>query len=180
MKSLAVAAVCLAIAMPRSALAWCRTSACPNSVAGARCTPPLADDCGTPIFWPQACIGFSIQKDGAPNISASEVETVAKAAFSAWMDVDCGSGVHPDITVFDLGFVTCDQVEYNQSGPNSNTIMFRTNGWPYSMSNALALTTVTYNLDSGEIRDADMELNATDVTFSVSDTNVTYDLQSTS
>jgi hypothetical protein len=170
--------IVLFLATPSSAYAYCRTASCPMSQVGARCTPPLLDDCGIPLFWPQACIGFSVQKDGAPNIPATTVASIAKLAFSAWTSADCGQGVHPDINVSDLGFVTCDQAEYDPNGANSNTILFRANGWPYTMTNALALTTVTYNLDTGEIRDADMELNATDVTFSTGDTNVTYDLQS--
>src|SRR5689334_23648589 len=47
--------------------------------------------------------------------------------------------------------------EYNQNRGNTNLIVFRDDGWPYEgSSNTLALTTVTYNLDTGEIYDADM------------------------
>jgi len=176
--ALVAAGILLAGFVPDRAFAWCRTASCPMGQVGARCMPPTMDDCGIELFWPTQCVGFSIQKDGAPGLPATKVDSIAKLAFAAWMNVDCGGGEHPAIHVSDLGEVTCNQVEYNPKGANSNTIMFRSNGWPYTKTNALALTTVTYNLDTGEIRDADMELNSTDVKFSTSDTTVTYDLQS--
>ena len=62
--------------------------------------------------------------------------------------------------------VDCDKHEYNQNAGNANIIIFRDDTWPYEGSgNTLALTTVTYNLDTGEIYDADMELNSADNHF---------------
>jgi hypothetical protein len=75
--------------------------------------------------------------------------------------------------------VACHTQEYNQDKGNANIIMFDDDAWPYEGSpNTLALTTVTYDLDTGEIYDADMELNSHDVTFTTSDSNVQFDLAS--
>ncbi len=164
--------------LPRAADAYCRTSSCPNKVIGTACVPARASDCGVPLFWPTPCVGFTIQKDAEKNIPSKTVDALTKQAFAAWTDADCGAGAHPLMRVDDLGLVTCDVPEYNPSLANSNTIMFRSNGWPYPSTNTIALTTVTFNLDTGEIRDADMELNSTDIAFSTSDTDVTYDLLS--
>ena len=164
--------------MPSSASAYCRTSACAHDEVGVRCTPATAEDCGTPLFWPDPCVGYSIQKDGGPTIDAEDFRTIANAAFASWTDADCGGGDHPRMSVSYLGLVSCDQIEYNPKGANDNAIIFRSDSWPYAATNALALTTVTYNLDTGEIRDADMELNATDVTFTTTDTNVEVDIRS--
>ena len=158
--------------------AYCRTSSCADSVVGAQCNPARDSDCGVPLFWPTSCTGFTVQRDATPGLDAKTVDQVAKLAFAAWTEADCGGGAHPKMRVDDLGEVTCNQQEYNPEGANSNTIMFRSDGWPYQAQDALALTTVTYNLNTGEIRDADMELNSTEVTFSTSDTDVTFDLQS--
>jgi hypothetical protein len=61
-------------------------------------------------------------------------------------------------------------VQYNQNGPNQHVIIFRDNDWPYhDNSNALALTTVTYDKLTGEIYDADMEINTAQQTLSTAD-----------
>lgn len=178
--SLVLAAVVVAdLALDdREAHAHCRTSSCANDKVGMVCSPETASDCGTPIFWPSPCVSFSAQTDGGPNVSLAQTESVAAAAFSAWEDADCGEGKHPRITIENLGPVTCSEIEYNQDGANNNAIIFRSGGWPYAATNALALTTVTFNVENSEIRDADIELNATDVEFSTSDSDVTFDLQS--
>jgi hypothetical protein len=64
------------------------------------------------------------------------------------------------IDVRDLGPVDCATVDYNQGGGNQNVIVFRDDKWPHQDSNnTLALTTVTFNAETGEIYDADMEVN---------------------
>ena len=63
----------------------------------------------------------------------------------------------------DEGPVECDQVQYNQDQPNQHVIIFRDDVWPYDDSNnTLALTTVTFDPDTGELYDADMEINSTE------------------
>ena len=83
-------------------------------------------------------------------------------AFGAWDKADCGNGTTPAINVDFFEAVTCDTQEYNQRGGNVNAVIFRDAVWPYvGAGNTLALTTVTFNLDSGEIFDADLEVNST-------------------
>ena len=79
-----------------------------------------------------------------------------------------------------LGRVVCDQVEYNQSGGNTNLVIVRDGEWPYAgQGKTLALTTVTYSLDDGEIYDADLELNdGPDVELTTTDVAVQFDLLS--
>ncbi len=160
--------------------AYCRTSMCDHgSRARASCTPAEPDDCGTPLFWRRPCIGISLQKDGTQQIALAAVETVVQKAFDSWQQADCGGGP-PGIKVLLAEPVSCDQVEYNQRGGNANIIMFRDDSWPHQgMGNTLALTTVTYSLDSAEIFDADMEVNSTpSTTLTVGDSGVQFDLQS--
>lgn len=171
-------AIVVVAAASREALAYCRTSTCGEDTVGSVCVPATATDCGKPIFWPSPCVSFSVQTDGGPNITRQQTESLAATAFSQWENADCGDGKHPRIGVENLGPVTCNAIEYNADGANNNAIIFRSNGWPYAATNAIALTTVTFNVESGEIRDADIELNATDLTFSTTDTDVAVDLQS--
>ena len=88
-------------------------------------------------------------------------------AFTKWTGTSCpteGTGrSRVSIDVRDLGPVDCGEVNYNQNGANQNVIVFRDDNWPHNDSNnTLALTTVTFNPDTGEIYDADMEVNTHD------------------
>ncbi len=102
-----------------------------------------------------------------------------RQAFQAWENADCGGG-RPAVAVEIFDPVSCDQQEYNQRGGNVNLVAFRDTEWPYMGSgNTLALTTVTYNLDTGEIFDADLEVNSTgNIDITTTDDTVVYDLLS--
>jgi hypothetical protein len=62
----------------------------------------------------------------------------------------------------DAGAVDCAQVQYNKVGPNQHVIIFHDDGWPYpeDAANVLGFTTVQYAYGTGEILDADMEINS--------------------
>lgn len=169
----------VAVLWPTTSMAYCRTSACAGDVPGELCTPAAPEDCGTPLYWPQPCFGFSVQRDASTQVSWQTTDAIVRQAFDTWLAADCGAGEGPAMRVDDLGPVSCAAREYNQNGGNANLIVFRDDGWPYAGQwNTLALTTVTYNLDTGEIYDADLELNSANVTLTVSDTDVEYDLLS--
>jgi Matrixin len=175
---LALALTSAALATPRAAAAFCRTSVCMKETSQV-CVPAGPADCGTALFWSSHCLGFWMQKDASSQVSLALATSVVSNAFANWMSVDCGGGMHPNILVKSGGDVACHAQEYNQQEGNANIIMFDDSSWPYEGSpNTLALTTVTYDLDTGEIYDADMELNSHDVTFTTSDTNVQFDLAS--
>jgi hypothetical protein len=75
----------------------------------------------------------------------------------------------------------CAAHEYNQMLGNTNAIIFRDDVWPYmGADSTLALTTVTYNLDTGDIYDADIEVNSSSdtIVFTTGDTDVQFDLRS--
>jgi hypothetical protein len=165
------------------ALAFCRTSSCAPpggpQETGAVCSPAQPSDCGKPLFWPTLCVSYSLQKDASKKGVSLEVEKEAfRKAFASWTSANCKGGT-PRIRVEELEPVSCKSQEYNQKVGNANSFMFRDDEWPYAgSSNVLALTTVTYNLENGEIYDADMELNSADIHFTTSDTKVEFDLLS--
>lgn len=165
---------------PAAAHAYCRTTTCDPEQQN--CDPPAGSDCttvGIPVYWPGMCVGYSLQKDASPQVDFESFTRVTDLSFSAWTQVECGTGQAPGIALTDLGAITCDQAEYNQHAGNANIVMFRNTAWPYSnATHTLALTTVTFNTQTGEIYDVDMEINSAKVQLSTSDSDVKYDLQS--
>ncbi|MCA9625438.1 MAG: matrixin family metalloprotease [Myxococcales bacterium] len=166
------------VALPSTAEAFCRTSVC-GEEASKVCTPAEDDDCGTALFWGAPCFSFSLQEEGSSQVEVDTAEALMIQAFAAWENADCG-GVGPGISVDPYPRIGCDQVEYNQEGGNANLVVFRDDVWPYEgKGNTLALTTVTFSLDTGEIFDADLEINSTAaIDLTVGDGEVVYDLLS--
>lgn len=75
--------------------------------------------------------------------------------------------------------VECRRAEYNDGGANANVVMFQDYKWEYEgVDNTLAKTTVTYDTETGEILDSDMEMNHAYNEFTTVDDEVVYDLQS--
>jgi hypothetical protein len=163
-----------------SALAYCRTTTC----------EPRKENCGNlggcptkgrPLFWAGRCISFSVQRDASPlrGVDLEVAEDVIGAGFRAWTEASCGSGVRPSIALQKTAPVTCNAVEYNRSGGNTNVWIFRDSGWPHSdIGGAVALATLTYDVDTGEIYDADVELNSAENLLTVGDTGIRADLLS--
>lgn len=186
MRRLAAAlAAALTLGTAAHAGAYCRSASCPrpdsDSTDGHVCEPASFDDCGTVLQWRQPCLGFSVQADASSQFDADTARAVLAQVFSTWTTVDCGVGP-PSISVFDLGTVSCAGVEYNQHAGNANVLVFRDDGWPHEGvvggDGTLALTTVTYDIDTGDIYDADIEVNTAAQRFSIADQpgNDEYDL----
>lgn len=174
----ALAALGLSLTAAR-AEAFCRTTTCsPNECQPtAGCSYCL--DGGLPLYWPGGCASFSAQVTGSPlrGISGALTGDVVKTALAKWIGVDCG-GAPPSLALFQTQDVVCDKQEYNQDSPNANVWMYRDDAWPYGSSSTLALTTVTFNVKTGEIYDADVEVNSLQVPLTVGDTAVQADLDS--
>jgi hypothetical protein len=155
----------LAIAWaPARASGYCRSSTCTgNGTSGAdpsRCEPPRFTDCGIPLSWKRTCIGFSTQASGSANVPAQDARGILARAFAAWEAVDCGTGT-AGVRVIDMGLSECGEAEYNDHAGNENILVFRDNNWPHrdGVGDKIALTTVTYDVNTGVIYDADIEVN---------------------
>ena len=127
-------------------------------------------------------MGFSVQRDGSSYFSAETLADLVGEAFARWNDVDC-DGARPRFVVQRQPNAACAAPEYNVDvnvdRGNANVVMFRDDDWLPEYTDVLALTTVTFDTKSGEIHDADVEVNTRDFQFTTSDTDVTYDLLST-
>lgn len=189
---LSVAASLGVLASGSVASAYCRTTTCD---AEKEVCPLDQNGCltaGLPLYWPDLCVSFGVHENGSPlrGISYSKAEEASRRAFQTWISADCG-GYTPSIGVVSRGEIVCDQIEYNHdsdgdedkepsvAGPNANLIVFRDTEWPYpGDTKTIALTTITFAVSSGEILDADIEVNSRDVEISTGGTNVQNDLQS--
>lgn len=159
----------LACLSPGTASAFCRTT---TEALPANYNPSRGCyDSGLFLYWRNACVSYSINAAGSRNVSYDEAKRVIDGAFATWMAAQCAdTGAPPGITVSSAGAAECTEVRYNVDSGNQNLVVFRDDTWPYSDPNStLGLTTVTFNAETGEIYDADMELNASGKNLSVSD-----------
>jgi hypothetical protein len=178
----AIALATFAVSLAPSAAAFCRTKACDNKPAyddvwQENPDPPCTRDSfgcpidGTPLRWPATCIPYDVQRDGSKSddIDYETAKSVIDQAFATWQAADCG-GSPPSLVVRDHGAVVCNKAEYNQEQPNANLFTFRDRDWPYTNAeDTLALTTITYNTETAEIYDADVEINSFDAVFTLTD-----------
>ncbi len=176
-----------------NAHAFCRTTTCNAANPDANCSYDPVTGCaetGYPLFWPNRCTWFGVQEDGSPKLGISH-ETFHAAiaqAFQTWGAATCSGGGHPSFGIEDTdalyGDAICDQQEFNQPKngvvtANANVWMFRDSNWPYAgTSNTIALTTLTVDLDNGEILDADVELNSAEQPISTTGAAGSADLLS--
>lgn len=163
---------------------FCRSTTCQPPAGypreGGLCQPPDWADSDTcvkvkkatnaPLWWRNACVGYSLQKSGSVHVAYDVFSSSVQAAFKAWTTTACPStldrGVsHVSIDARGLDSVGCTSIGYDRHGPNQNLIVFRDELWPHESggsSETVALTTVTFDTQTGEIFDADLELNSAD------------------
>jgi uncharacterized protein (TIGR03382 family) len=169
--------VSVALGVPTEARAYCFSAACADG-AEQFCDQDATLPSGCHLIrWKTGCTGFAVQKDGGPNLSADLLESLARGAFDNWQNVDCGGGQHPGVYSVNMGLVNCNKVEYNKNAGNQNVIIVRSMAWPHppQAGHDIALTTVTFDPGTGELLDADMELNAAGFIFTTSDSSVDFD-----
>jgi hypothetical protein len=173
--ALVAAAVLAATAASSHAQAYCRsttcTGDCPRDDGGCKTT-------GAPLAWPGLCVGFSLQKDLTFDLPPEAVRAAIEDGFAAWSDLACDGGP-ASLAFSELADVACKETEYSPKAPNANVILFQDTKWSYHGPNdTLAKTTVTFDHDTGEILDADIEVNHAYNELSVGDDHVVFDLRS--
>lgn len=168
-----VALAAALVSSASSAQAYCRTTtkSVDPSFVPTPDTPCWTE--GLPLFWKNRCVGYSMQKDASRSIAFNAAADAMTTAFTRWSAVSCptasGSG-QVSIDIRYLGPVACGKVQYNQDVGNANIIVFRDDVWPHNdANNTLGLTTVTYNPQTGEMYDADMEINTAQQAITLGD-----------
>ncbi len=160
------------------ASAFCRSTTC----QGANCETD-ADDCpasGKPLYWPTSCVSYSFQKDGTQTLVYEQTQLAVGKAFAAWNELDCGGGEKASISFVPTEIVECKKSQYNKEGKNLNVVLFQDDDWTSrGIDGTLAKTSVTSNQETGEIYDADIEVNAANQELTLTDDpeKARFDLQ---
>lgn len=149
-----------------TAQAFCRTTTSPPPTGWN----PAVSGCwttGNPIAWTAGRVPYGISAAASKYATLAEATRVADLAFAAWNSALC-SGGPPNVQAYDVGpldlaldsgdctwsSATCDAVTHD-------VIVFDDDSWPHDDPvNTLAITTVTYGSQDGEIFEAFTEVNS--------------------
>jgi hypothetical protein len=143
-----------------NANAFCRKTTCPSCDVNPLTT---CIDEGELLAWPGACVSYALARAASRQVTLTEAKIVAARAFEAWQSVTCpGNGSPPSIVATDaFGITECSLHEYNRGAGNANIVAFRDDSWEHQdAEDALALTSMSFNERTGDILDADIEINA--------------------
>jgi len=146
------------------ARAWCQ-------MVSGNIRPTLSEPCVlaanhediVPLAWRRRCTSFSVSEALPPrSLSTAEVQDVLRASFLTWTSADCGgasTGLSAEVL---LETNLCTEAAHDRGGPNAHAIVFVQSGWTSERghaSNAYAVTYVWHDTGTGEILDADIEVN---------------------
>lgn len=143
------------------AAAFCPTRTCQRAIQQCDIRGQDCVIAGHALFRSSNCVTFNVQAEGSPRLGldAAGLERLVSDAFRRWTTVDCGDGAHPSIYAESLGPAECHEVQCNCTQGNANIFMVNDTWTIPGAANAYALTTVFFSWSTGEIRDADVEIN---------------------
>ncbi len=120
---------------------------------------------GLPVFHKNQCFAYRLLAKESPKISRAVLSNSIGRAFSAWLTPNAVCA--PGISAIELAPSTATVIaEYKTNEPNENIVGVVDGPWTHDpTANSLALTTLTFKMDTGEILSADLELRS-DVNWS--------------
>jgi len=150
----------LSIGLATRAAAYCRLTTESPSASEGRQTACAE---GTFLVWKQQCISYTlVPHDELIPLGLLAVRDTVDASFASWTALRCSDVNQPIVLGQTVELGECHYAEYNRFGPNANTVAFARD-WESRGSDfvpeAYALTLVSYNPDTGEILDADIQVN---------------------
>lgn len=165
--ALLVALMSLAL-LPAPASAWCQmTSSDARPTTSEPCVLVSLHPGSHELAWRRRCTSISFS--AALGVAATEgrinedmARVVLGRSISTWTSVDCGGAVSGlEVTILPEANA-CTRAAHYRGGRNVHTIVFVADGWATERLHdprALAVTYVWHDPATGEILDADMELN---------------------
>jgi MYXO-CTERM domain-containing protein len=161
-----------AVLSSANAAAFCRTTVVPVPADFS----PRADSCwemGPPLFHRSQCLPYRVQRRDSRLIPSAVLSDLARRAFRTWTapNPTCTPGIDL-IELAPIDVTDEDIAGYKQGGqPNANVIGVHDEEWPYNdASNTLALSTLTFDPETGVVLDADMEINGEERLISIGET----------
>lgn len=149
-----------------------------SSGAAAYVRQTVMGDPSTPLFWQRRLIEVRPAYDSCADVAPGEVRNAVLASMEEWM-LAGGSGCT------DLILVEGEPpsgLDTNLDGgmiDRQNRIVWR-EAWPdMADPSALAITTIVYETASGEIQDADIDVNAEGFFWTAGDAMIVNDIQNT-
>jgi hypothetical protein len=117
---------------------------------------------GTELAWDRQCISYSLVPMTGPGPALEAIKDAVDESFNAWEQVICGGRPLPIKLEQTAALGGCMRPEYNRFDPNANTIMFLSHweGKDFPPT-AFGLTLVWHHPMTGQIYDADMQINET-------------------
>ncbi|QED26320.1 matrixin family metalloprotease [Microvenator marinus] len=154
--------------------AWVPTTTC-TEFGAFRCK---AGEVPKQVKWNARCVSYYLHEAGSAavptedGILSDELLSAVNLGFEAWHEVECS----------DLQILYGGETDDSRAAADgkANIVVWRDDEWPEGYSRtAFALTSVTYNAETGHIVDADIELNGEFHNFTVGDDNPEVDVQNT-
>ncbi len=156
----------LSVAITNTARAYCRET------IDAQPTGPCVEKPGAALLhWTRSCLTQTFNDQFWARMSLeteSEIRSAFKQSFQTWADVNCANQRAPFMVDQASGTTTTAKSEFVFDAPNQAIIVAKSLSEWVALEHdpqALALTLLWHDADSGEILDVDMELNAGSVRF---------------
>ena len=133
---------------------------------------------GTPLVWQRRSIAFRDEFTRIPDVAPGQARLALEASLTTWSQ----AGGCTDIQLLHAGQADSDRSNLSGGAPDmENRVIVRTTDWPARVgTQTLAVTTSVYRRSTGEIVDADIDVNALNHPFSALATPMgTNDLENT-
>lgn len=148
------------------ALAALVIAAFPAPVAHAYERNTVEGDPSTPLAWWPRELSIHVAYDTSEDLTAAEVRGAVTRSLATWTR----AGGCTDIQLTQHEATTLRTNLMGGMHDGDNVVVFREDAWPEAAGAlTLAITTIVYRPSSGEIVDADIDLNGVGYTWSVSD-----------
>ncbi|HUU00243.1 MAG TPA: matrixin family metalloprotease [Myxococcota bacterium] len=120
-------------------------------------------DTGVCLFLTNSTGTYFINEHCSSEIAdVNDCISAIRSAFDSW-----NAGVCTDLSMIFGGTTTSTEIGFDQDHwkDNINLVIFQESSWSHDDENAIAMTTVTYDVDSGELVDFDIEFNGVNFDF---------------
>jgi hypothetical protein len=157
-----LASTVLATLVTSDALAYCRLRTCLDGEDGSECRRNsrgcIAE--GEQLSYASPCLSFAVaQGDGWKlGLSDRELADAISVAFERWRAVDCGDGSYPGFFVQNMGLVEAERAYVCEDPERNASVWLVYDTWRLD-ADALANTSAVFDQDTGNVVDADVELN---------------------